>query len=80
MPSDHPKMQQIPCKMTGSTSKLLQIQGKLYQERTPKNPKPHQKENLKTIPDIYYIPNIYIGPKSFKALAHTHVIHMSLIS
>ena len=33
-------MQQIPCKMTDSSSKLLQIRGKWYQERKPKkNPR-----------------------------------------
>ena len=50
MQSDHAKMQQIPCKMTGSSSKLLQIQGKWYRERKPKkDPKPEAKKNPKTI-------------------------------
>jgi hypothetical protein len=49
MQSDHAKMQQIPCKTTGSSSKLLQIQGKWYRERKPnKNPKPEAKKKSKT--------------------------------
>jgi hypothetical protein len=45
MQSDHAKMWQIPCKMTGSCSKRLQIQGKWYRERKPKkNPKPEAKK------------------------------------
>ena len=35
------------CKMTGSSSKLLQIQGKWYRERKPtKNPKPEAKNKM----------------------------------
>jgi hypothetical protein len=45
MQSNHAQIQQIPCKMTDSSSKLLQAQGKWYQERKPnKNPKPEPKE------------------------------------
>jgi hypothetical protein len=33
--------------MTGSSSKLLQIQGKWYRERKPKNPKPESIKNPK---------------------------------
>jgi len=42
--------------MTGSSSKLLQIQGKWYRERKPnKNPKPEAKKNPKTILHPIYI-------------------------
>ena len=57
MRSDHAKMLQIPCKMTDSSSKLLQIQGKWYQERKPnKNPKPEPKKDPKTILNPYLDP------------------------
>ena len=46
----------IPCKMTGSSSKLLQIQGKWYRERKPKkNPTPEAKKNRKTILHPYIV-------------------------
>jgi len=34
--------------MTGSSSKLLQIQGKWYRERKPKKTKPEAKKHPKT--------------------------------
>ena len=41
---------------TGSSSKLLQIQGKWYRERKPKkNPKPEAKKNPKTILHPYIV-------------------------
>ena len=39
-------MLQIPCKMTGSSSKLLQIQGKWYQERMQKKKLRQKKQKL----------------------------------
>jgi hypothetical protein len=41
--------------MTGSSSKLLQIQGKWYRERKPKkNPKPEAKTNPKISTPIFF--------------------------
>ena len=42
-------MQQIPCKTTGCSSKLLQVQGKWYRESQKKNPKPEAKKKQKLI-------------------------------
>jgi hypothetical protein len=45
------KRWQIPCKMTGFNSKLLQIQGKWYQERNQKK-KPDQEK----IVNLFFTP------------------------
>jgi hypothetical protein len=43
--------------MTDSSSKLLQIQGRWYQEKKPtKNPKPEPKQNPKTILHPFVVP------------------------
>ena len=44
------KMWQIPCKMTGSSSKLLQIQGKWHQEFEQKNTWPKKQTNIYSSP------------------------------
>jgi hypothetical protein len=50
------KRWQIPCKMTGFNSKLLQIQGKWYQERNQKHrPKPYQKKPQTILHPLEYI-------------------------
>jgi hypothetical protein len=59
MEGEHAKMQQIRCKMTGSSSKLLQIQGKWHPERNLKKI-PHMTKNQATIfhPEIQNLHNV----------------------
>jgi uncharacterized protein (DUF927 family) len=51
-----PKCSEYHAKTTGSSSKLLQMQGKWYRERKPnKNPRPEAKKSKN-----YSTPHIYI--------------------
>ena len=53
---DMPNMWQIPCTMTGSSSRRVQIQDKWYQERNPHKAKPNQNKQK-----LFFTLNLILG-------------------